>query len=147
MASPGQIKKIHALTGAMGMEDAEYRKLLSDPPYKVTSSKKLSIAKADDLIADLEEKAVAMGVWEKRKPGRKAKAKALDDDPQVRKIRQLWIELAQAGKVRNASEAAMNKYVQRMTGVAHAKWLDVAQASTVIEALKKWLARPVKEAV
>lgn len=142
MPSPGQIKKIHALKGAMGMEETEYRQLLADPPFKVKSSTKLSIAKADELIADLEEKAVALGVWEKRKPGRKAQAtKPLDDDPQVRKIRQLWIELAQAGKVRNTSEMAMNKYVQRMTGVAHAKWLDVAQASTVIEALKKWLAR------
>jgi len=140
MATPAQIKKIHALKGAMNMEDAEYRKLLSD--FKVKSSTKLSIPRADELIKDLEEKAVALGVWEKRKPGRKAQAtKPLDDDPQVRKIRQLWIELTQAGKVRNASESAMNKYVQRMTGVAHAKWLDVPQASTVIEALKKWLAR------
>lgn len=140
MPSPYQIKKIHVLKGVLKLDDDLYRELLAG--YRVKSSTKLSITKADELIQHLEEKAVAAGVWEKRKPGRKAQAtKPLDDDPQVRKIRQLWIELAQAGKVRNASEMAMNKYVQRMTGVAHAKWLDVAQASTVIEALKKWLAR------
>lgn len=140
MATPAQIKKIHALKGALKMDDELYRELLAG--FKVKTSTRLSIPKADELIKDLEGKATAAGVWEKRKPARKAQAtKPLDDDPQVRKIRQLWIELAQAGKVRNASESAMNKYVLRMTGVARAKWLDVAQASTVIEALKKWLGR------
>ena len=142
MATPAQIKKIHILKSALKIDEETYRATLAGYGAKSSKGRSFTIGKADELIQDLVEKAVVAGVWEKRKPGRKAQAtKPLDDDPQVRKIRQLWIELTQAGKVRNASEAAMNKYVQRMTGVAHAKWLDVAQASTVIEALKKWLAR------
>ena len=102
MATPAQIKKIHALKGAMNMEDAEYRKLLSD--FKVKSSTKLSIPRADELIKDLEEKAVAMGVWEKRKPARKAQAKRrLADDPQSKMIRAYWIQLHQADKVTDPS--------------------------------------------
>jgi phage gp16-like protein len=140
MASPAQIKKIHALKGALKLEDELYRQLLAG--FKVKTSTKLSIPKADELIKDLEDKAVAAGVWEKRKPARKAQAKApLNDDPQVRKIRELWIKLVQAGKVRNASEAAMNVYVKRMTNIDRVEWLSVAKASTVIEALKKWLER------
>lgn len=142
MASPAQIKKIHALKGALKMQDAEYRKLLSDPPFKVKSSTKLSIPKADELLKDLEEKAVAMGVWKKRKPARKAKTtRKLADGEQARLIRYLWLQLHEAGKVQNSSEEALAAYVKRMTGVAALQWLDVKKASTVIEALKKWLGR------
>lgn len=135
-----QIKKIHALKGALGLDDDTYRAMLSG--YKVKSSTKLSIPKAEELIRDLEEKAVAAGVWEKRKPARKAKTtRKLADDAQSRLIRSLWIQLHQAGKVKNSSEEALAAYVKRMTKVEALQWLDVKAASTVIEALKKWLAR------
>ncbi|GFO67906.1 hypothetical protein GMLC_14850 [Geomonas limicola] len=142
MATPAQIKKIHALKGAMGMEETEYRKLLADPPFKVKSSTKLSTPKADELIKDLEEKAVAMGVWEKRKPARRAKtATKLADDEQSKLIRYLWFQLHETGKVKNPAESALLAYVKRMSGVARLEWLEVKKASKVIEAMKKWLGR------
>jgi len=140
MATPAQIKKIHALKGAMNMEDAEYRKLLSD--FKVKSSTKLSIPRADELIKDLEEKAVAMGVWEKRKPARKAQAKRrLADDPQSKMIRAYWIQLHQAGKVTDPSEAALCKFVKRMTRKDDLSWLNERDVTVVKKALKDWLER------
>lgn len=140
MASAAQIKKIHALKGALKLEDEIYRQLLS--AFKVKSSTKLTIPKADDLIKDLEEKAVALGVWEKRKAARKAKTpRKLADGEQARKIRYLWLQLHETGKVKDPSEAALASYVTRMTRVAALQWLDVKQASTVIEAMKKWLER------
>ena len=140
MATPAQIKKIHALKGAMNMEDAEYRKLLSD--FKVKSSTKLSIPRADELIKDLEEKAVAMGVWEKRKPARKAQAKRrLADDPQSKMIRAYWIQLHQAGKVTDPSEAALCKFVKRMTRKDDLSWLSERDVTVVKKALKDWLER------
>jgi phage gp16-like protein len=140
MASPGQIKKIHALKGALKLDDELYRELLAG--FKVATSTKLSIPKAEELIKDLEEKAVSAGVWEKRKPARKAKTtRKLADGEQARLIRYLWLQLHEAGKVQNSSEEALAAYVKRMTGVAALQWLDVKKASTVIEALKKWLGR------
>jgi len=140
MATPAQIKKIHALKGAMNMEDAEYRKLLSD--FKVKSSTKLSIPRADELIKDLEEKAVAMGVWEKRKPARKAQAKRrLADDPQSKMIRAYWIQLHQADKVTDPSEAALCKFVKRMTRKDDLSWLNERDVTVVKKALKDWLER------
>lgn len=140
MPSPAQIKKIHALKGALKLDDDTYRLMLAQ--YKVKTSTKLTIAKADELLQSLEEKAVGAGVWEKRKPARKAKAaRPLAADPQSKKIRQLWIELHEAGKVKNPAESALEAYVKRMTGVAKLQWVTVAQASTVIEVLKKWLER------
>lgn len=140
MPSPGQIKKIHALKGALKLDEELYRELLAG--YKVKSSTKLSIPKADELIKDLEEKAVAAGVWEKRKPAHAAKTtRKLADDDQSRLIRYLWLQLHEAGKVKNPAESALLAYVKRMTKVAALQWLSVKEASTVIEALKKWLAR------
>lgn len=71
-------------------------------------------------------------------------SRKLADDGQSKKIRALWLELHQAGKVRDPSEASLASYVKRLTQVDALQWLSTAQASNVIESLKKWLARPVK---
>ena len=142
MASPAQIKKIHILKSALKIDEETYRATLAGYGAKSSKDRSFTIGKADELIQDLVEKAVAAGVWEKRKPARKAKTtRKLADDDQSKKIRSLWIQLHQAGKVKNSSEEALAAYVKRMTKVAALQWLSVKEASTVIEALKKWLAR------
>jgi phage gp16-like protein len=141
MATPAQIKKIHCLKGALNLDDDTYRLLLSGYGAKSSKDRAFTFAKADELLKDLEGKAVAAGAWEKRKPASKARAKKLADDPQSKKIRQLWIELHQVGKVKNPAESALLAYVKRMTGVNALQWLSSRQASTVIEALKQWLER------
>lgn len=140
MPTKHQIIMIHSLKGALQLDEETYRATLGG--YNVKSSTKLSITKADELIDDLTRKAVAGGVWEKRKAAAKAKTtRPLADDAQSRMIRALWIELHEAGAVRDSSEKALASYVKRMTRVAALQWLDVYQAQTVIEALKKWRAR------
>lgn len=140
MPTKTQIIKIHALKGALKLDDDTYRAILGG--YGVKTSTKLTITKADDLIDDLTRKAVNAGVWEKRKPAAKAKAtRTLADDDQSRMIRGLWIELHEIGAVKDPSEKALASYVKRMTRMAALQWLDVKQAQLVIEALKKWRAR------
>ena len=73
--------------------------------------------------------------------GAKPSTRKLADDAQSKKIRALWLELHAVGKVRNPSEESLCKYIKRMTNIDALQWLDTAQASGVIEALKKWLAR------
>lgn len=146
MPTPNQIKKIHALKGALQLDDETYRAILDG--YGVKSSTKLTITKADALIVDLEHKAIAAGTWEKRKPAAKAQAaRKLADDDQSRMIRGIWIELHETGAVRDPSEKALASYVKRMTNVAALQWLDVKQAQTVIEALKNWRKRVEKPIV
>lgn len=140
MPTPNQIKKIHALKGALRLDDETYRAILD--AYGVKTSTRLSISKADQLLIELEHKALAAGVWEKRKPAAKAKAaRKLADDDQSRMIRGIWIELHELGAVRDSSEKALASYVKRMTNVQALQWLDVKQAQKVIEALKKWRKR------
>ena len=137
MPASGQIKKIHALKGALRLDDDTYRATLAG--YGVKSSTKLSITKADELIADLEEKAVAAGVWERRDH---AKAKRrLGDDPQTSKIQGLWAALHKAGKVQTNSAKALSAYVKRMTGKDALKWCSAFEKGRLIENLKAWEAR------
>ncbi len=62
---------------------------------------------------------------------------------QAAKIKWLWRKLAEAGGTRDGSDAALMAFIGRTAGmsVADVKFLPVAQASTVIEALKSWLDR------
>jgi phage gp16-like protein len=59
---------------------------------------------------------------------------------QMSMIRGLWLELADAGKVRDRSEAALARYIRRQTGqeMGH---LAPADANRVIEGLKAWVKR------
>lgn len=62
---------------------------------------------------------------------------------QAEKIEWLWKKLGEAKGITDTSKAALLTFVGRTTslGVADLKFLPVAQASTVIEALKSWLDR------
>lgn len=64
-----------------------------------------------------------------------------DDDPQVQKIKQLWLALHEEGAVKNPSLPSLNAFVRRMTMDEHVSFLSTSDANTVIEALKGWLTR------
>lgn len=138
MPTPAQVKKIHALKGKLAMDDDTYRATLAG--YGVKTSKRLSITRADELIADLEEKAVAAGVWEKRtKAG--AGGSRVGEDPQAIKIQGLWASLYQAGKVQFNTPKALSAYVKRMSGKDSLRWCTAFEKGRIIEALKAWLER------
>ncbi len=84
---------------------------------------------------------VMKGLGFKVKPAQAKSSRALADDGQSKKIRSLWLEMHNQGIVRDPSEASLANYVKRLTGVEALQWLDTAQASGVIEALKKWQKR------
>lgn len=132
-----QIKKIHAIKGALKLDDETYRAMLSG--YGVKSSTKLSIARADELIADIEQKAVAVGVWEKRNSTRAGSR--IGDDPQTMKIRALWGSLYKAGKIERNTDLALCAFVKRITKKDALRWCTPAEKGRVIEALKQWLER------
>jgi len=136
MPTPDQIKLIHTLKGALALDADTYRAALAG--YGAESSKDLTERKAKQFIDDLESKAIAAGVW-KRKRSDFNGADAL-----TLKIRALWAELYKAGKVEVNTDKALNSYVKRMTDINHIRWCSTAQKITLIEALKKWLARDGK---
>ena len=136
MPTPAQIKKIHAVKGALKLDDPTYRDILSG--YGVKTSKRLTITKADELIADLEGKAIAAGVWVPRLRSGTAR---IGEDPQAMKIQSLWAQLHQTGKVQTNNAKALSAYVKRMAGKDALKWCSSAEKGRIIEALKQWLER------
>jgi len=110
----------------------DYKIMLLDR-YGKDSTANLTINELIDLTAHLNE---LSGQSQKSIP-----------DAQARKIWVLWRELHKIGEVRDPSERALNKYVERQTkrgntpGVRSYRWLNRYQASAVIESLKKWQMR------
>ena len=130
-----ELAKIHIGKKDLNLSDDIYRDILREAGG-AESSKDLDWRGRATVLVRFKE----LG-W-KPKAARPAKhTRPLADDGQSRKIRALWIELHQAGKVRDSSEKALGSYVKRMTGVAALQWLSNDQAILVIEALKKWLER------
>ena len=69
------------------------------------------------------------------------KGVVLCQEPKARKIRSLWLELRDAGALKDSSEKALLAFVKRSTGVERMEWLRENQLDSVIEQLKNWLGR------
>lgn len=76
-----------------------------------------------------------------RRPGKGAGRVALPADPLSRKIRALWLAIAEAGAIENASEQALDAFVKRQTGIDSLRFADGAAKVRVVEALKGWARR------
>jgi len=116
----------------LDMEDDSYRTMLQSVTKK-NSTKDMLVWELENVVTRM----VSLGFRVKAKPTDRTQAR----DSQSKKIRSLWLELNQAGLVRDPSEAALAVYVKRQTKVEALQWLNSEQASKVIEALKKWLGR------
>lgn len=132
---PRLIKLIQIARRDLRLDDDTYRAMIRETTQsEKTSCTTLTAQQLERVLAHLKSR----GFQIKPKTG----SRPLADDAQSRKIRSLWLDLHQAGAVRDPSEKALARYIQRVTGgVSALQWLSTAQASTVIETLKKWLAR------
>ena len=135
MPSKANLQKIHIGKKELALPDEIYRDIL----YQV-SGKESSRDISDMQAAKVLERYKELG-W-KPKAGKKAKTRRpLADSGQARKIRALWLELHQVGKVKEPSEQALLSYVKRMERLDALEWLTEAKASRLIEKMKKWLGR------
>jgi len=130
------LAKIHIAKKDLGMDDDDYRAMLQNIAG-VGSSADLSIHGRSKVLHHLESN---LG-WKPKPQARKARQKITATTPVDRKIRALWLDLANAGAVRDRSEKALASYVKRQTGIDRLDWLSSKQAERVIEALKQWVAR------
>lgn len=131
------IKLIHVGRREIGMDDESYRMMLANMPALGgrTSSADLSIRGLCLVLDALKAKGF------KIRPKTKPQSRELADDEQSRLIRHLWLQLADAGIVRDRSEAALAKFVCSMVKIEALQWLTGSQASKVIENLKQWQKR------
>lgn len=132
-----QIKRIHTLKNALGMDDETYRSAMYET-FGVTSSKDLDSAEAAGIIRYFEREAVAAGVWNRVDPEEKYKRlKGRPDHAspkQLAFIEDLW---QQVSRVEPESRAkALRSFLQRQAGVSDLRFLKRVDAGKVITALK-----------
>lgn len=131
-----EIKLIHVARRELGLDEETYRAMLQNVAG-VTSSSSLDWRGRQKVLEHL--KTAGFKVKSKAAPAGAAGKPA--GDPQYGKILALWSALHTAGAVRVKTEAALRGYILRTTGLADYQFCNSAQVVTVIESLKKWLAR------
>ncbi len=136
--TPGQIKKIHTLKSALGLDDASYRQRLG--AFGVESSKDLDFHQASLLLEDWETKAVASGVWEKRPLTRQHEnlkgRPGMATPAQLRMIEGIWGEVSRRPDVKSR-KAALRTFLEKITGISDLRFLDSEGAGKILVALKE----------
>ena len=133
------LAQIHCLKRDLALEQEAYEDCCGQVVAGTCSSISFDAAQRRALIALLQRR---KGPHKPQRPTRSKKTRLpRNARPQYRKIVALWITLGHEGVIRDPSDQALQTYIKRMTGVDHLRWLDIEQASTVIESLKQWQAR------
>ena len=129
------IQLIHIARNDLKMDEDTYRQMLQGLTGRA-STKGMDLPQLTKVLESMKKKGFRV------KPAGNAKTGiALDDHPQSRKIRALWLDMAAAGVIRDSSELSLARWVKRETGISALRWLSNEQASSVIEKLKKWQRR------
>ncbi|EHN5171726.1 regulatory protein GemA [Salmonella enterica] len=130
------IKTIHIGKKELGLDTDTYRQMLLSATG-VNSAGAMNMAQLAKTLDAMKAKGFVV------RPATKSRSsRPLVDTPQVKKLRALWLEMHHQGKIRDSSEAALQAWVKRETGVDKLQWLEPGMASLCIEKLKKWQKRP-----
>jgi phage gp16-like protein len=121
-ARKARIARIHAAKRRLGLGDGEYRLLLRRVAGK-GSAAELDLEQLDAVVDELRR--LGFGVRPRRR------LSALQ-----KKALALWVELGEAGKLRDRSGRALDRFVQRQTGVDALPWLTSDATAQLVETLK-----------
>ena len=119
------IRLIHVAKQKIGLTEDAYRALLEGTTGK-TSSTELTITELEAVLKALK----GLGFQVKKMP-LKAEEVGRATAEQIQYIKGLW-ELS----ARIKTEAALNAFIKRITGVPYLRWLDVKTAQKVILAVR-----------
>lgn len=124
----------------LGMDEDTYRCFLLTQGAKgkagYVSATTLSIGQLSTAVEAMKKKGF------RPKPKRGSVGRISDwRKPRIKKITALWCALADAGVVRNRSEAAMVTWCATLTHKPRLEWAISADLNACIEALKDWAHR------
>ena len=128
------IQLIHVGKTQLGLDDELYREVLESCTGK-NSSKLMTIAQLESVLDRMKQ--LGFQVESKDKTG----VQNLADDAQSKLIRHLWLQLHEAGQVRNNSEKALAKFVENKVGVSALQFLSTKNADMIITHLRQWCKR------
>jgi phage gp16-like protein len=145
------IAAIHVLKTQLKLSEGDYRALLTELTGK-DSCKAMHATQLAKVRSHLDNLAVRMGVavakpafvpnaqFTRQRTAVKRSDSDAGDDRWL-KARTLWAQLAQAGKVKVDTDAALLAYVKRQTQLEAWRFLNGYQINMIIESLKCWLVR------
>lgn len=139
-----ELATIHVLKNKLGLSDDDYRAMLASVVGVTSAGKITASADRQRVITHLRDLERRMGMDEKAPaaaPKRGWMSFEKDDEPLVRKIKAMWIELGKEGHVERTTVEALNAWVQRHWGVDHVRWLSPKQQSKAVEMMKQWIQR------
>ncbi|UTW12954.1 gp16 family protein [Marinobacterium rhizophilum] len=147
------LAQIHIGKKQLGLDDDTYRDMLQNLTGKRSCSD-MALAELYQVIKQLENAGFKQHRGRRSGATRQGYYSPRSKGQVIDVMRAIWIEMHQAGIVRDGSEAALAAYAKRMSaqlnggaGVEKLEWLqrDEQLAARVLEALKKWRARAFKE--
>ncbi|AWB06797.1 regulatory protein GemA (plasmid) [Azospirillum humicireducens] len=128
------LRAIHAMRRELALTEDCYRARVSQvSDGRTDSAGNLRAPERAKLIEQLK----GLGAGKKRR-GRPARP-ALT--AQQRKVRAMWLDLADRGAVTDRSETALAAWLKSRIGVEALQWLQPADAGRAIEQLKRWMDR------
>lgn len=150
------ITRIHVAKRELCQSEEDYRFMLRS----ITGKESLKAMSLGELFAVEEhQKKLGFKVTARRTGSKRmspqSRHKPRNKKTMVDKIRAIWIDLHNRGVVRDGSENALEKWVEKMSarynkgqGIKKLDWLaqDDYIAYKVLESLKQWLNRAIDEA-
>jgi len=132
--TPGQIKKLHALRRALGLDEPTYRAVLEQ--HGGASSLDLSPRALASCIEQLERQAVEAGVWQARggAPAPRKRPGAASD-AQLRLVAVLWKQVSRQ-ETEAARKAALDRLVMRIAGKPKLAWCGQRDVEKLVSALE-----------
>jgi hypothetical protein len=143
MPSKEQIKKIHTLLSALGIDDATYREMLSDL-FGVSTCKALSFREAGTLITRLEKgsgKRPAMNY--PRRFDKLGIREGMATPKQLRNIEGLWFDVTRQG-TREEGLRALREFLRSRFGVDGIELVKDHMVSRILTTLKVMKVQEVK---
>jgi phage gp16-like protein len=129
-----QLAAIHLGKKQLGWSDDVYRDVIAGVSNGATrSAADLNAAQRARLLDMMREH----GFKGPQRPVKRRHEIPTQDD----KVRALWGDLVTVGALRDASERALQSFVERQTGKSRIEWCTPEELNDVIEGLKGWLAR------
>ena len=148
MTRSNAIQIIHIAKGQLALDDDTYRSLLRAVVPGKSSCREMTIIELQSVIQAL----VAKGF--KSKPLRRSKRRMSAPSDVSLKIRAIWETMFKEGFIREGSDIALDRFVQRQTrirnggaGVSSLEWLRGDAEANFLESLKQWHIRGMKEAM
>lgn len=134
-----ELAAIHVAAKQLALAEESYRALVSRfSKGRTESAGEMSAAERRALIDHFR----SLGFKPKEKGApKRAGGRRLDERPQARKLRALWLALWQLGHVQEPGEGALAAFLKRHTGLEALQFADAEELNKAIEHLKAWCQR------